>query len=54
MGIQAAQKRALSEHNLPELLAGGVYNSRIAELVRDRGITIVPTARDLASPAVCG
>src|SRR6516225_6760199 len=47
--VHAGQKRALSEHDLLELLAGGVYDTRIAELVRDRGITFVPTAADLAS-----
>src|SRR5690349_14525185 len=47
--VQAGQKRALSEHDLLELLAGGVYKTRIAELVRDRGITFVPTAADLVS-----
>src|SRR5215472_11968777 len=49
MGIQAAQKKALSEHDLLQLLGGGVYNARIVQLVRDRGITFVPSARDLAS-----
>jgi hypothetical protein len=45
----AAQKRALSAHDLLRLLAGGVYNSRIVELVQDRGTSFVPTPRDLAS-----
>jgi hypothetical protein len=49
IGVQAAQKRALSEHDLIELLARGVYNGRIAQLVRDRGISFVPSARDLGS-----
>jgi len=47
--VHAAQKKALSEHDLLELLAGGVYNARIAQLVQDRGITFVPTSRDLGS-----
>jgi hypothetical protein len=46
MSLQAAQKKALSEHDLLQLLAGGVYNGRIVQLVRDRGITFVPTAAD--------
>lgn len=46
---QAAQKRALSAHDLLALLAGGVYNARIVQLVRDRGITFVPTSHDLVS-----
>jgi hypothetical protein len=45
----AASNEALSEHNLLELLAGGVYNARIAELVQERGITFVPTADELDS-----
>jgi len=49
LGAEAAQKKALSEHNLLELLAGGVYNARIAQLVRDRGISFIPSARDLGS-----
>jgi hypothetical protein len=49
LGVQAAQKKALSEHDLLQLLLGGVYNPRIAQLVRDRGITFVPSARDLGS-----
>jgi hypothetical protein len=46
---QAAQKKALSAHDLLALLAGGVYNDRIAQLVRDRGINFVPTSSDLNS-----
>jgi hypothetical protein len=46
---QAAQKKALSPHDLLALLAGGVYNVRIAQLVRDRGINFVPTSSDLNS-----
>jgi len=49
IGLQAAQKKALSERNLLELLAGGVYNARIAQLVQDRGINFVPMSRDLGS-----
>lgn len=45
--VLAAERRPLSEHDLLELLAGGVYNARIAQLVRDRGISFVPSARDL-------
>ncbi|MBV8453898.1 MAG: DUF1329 domain-containing protein [Deltaproteobacteria bacterium] len=43
----AAASRTLSENDLLKLLAGGVYNARIALLVRDRGINFVPTAHDL-------
>src|SRR5215469_669523 len=49
IGIQAAQQKALSKHDLFQLLAGGVYNARIAQLVRERGITFVPNSRDLSS-----
>jgi Protein of unknown function (DUF1329) len=49
IGVQAAQKKALSEQDLLKLLAGGVYNARIAQLVQERGITFVPTAHDLGS-----
>src|SRR5690348_10648485 len=49
IGGQAAQRRALSAHDLYALLAGGVYNARIARLVQDRGITFVPTSHDLVS-----
>ncbi len=45
----AAEKNALSEHDLLELLAGGVYNARIVQLVQERGITFVPTAGKLDS-----
>jgi hypothetical protein len=45
----AAGNKALSEHDLLELLAGGVYDGRIAELVQERGITFVPTADELDS-----
>src|SRR6516225_11057872 len=45
----AAQKKALSERDLLQLLAGGVYNARIMQLVQDRGITFVPTSHDLNS-----
>jgi Protein of unknown function (DUF1329) len=48
-GGQAAQKKALSEYDLLRLLNGGVYNARIAQLVKDRGITFVPSSHDLAS-----
>jgi hypothetical protein len=43
----AAASEALSENDLLRLLAGGVYNARIASLVHDRGIDFVPTAHDL-------
>jgi Protein of unknown function (DUF1329) len=49
ISVQAAQKKALSERDLLELLAGGVYNARIAQLVQDRGINFVLTSRDLGS-----
>jgi hypothetical protein len=49
IGAGAAQKKALSEHDLLELLAGGVYNARITQLVQDRGITFLPTSSDLSS-----
>ena len=49
IGVEAAQKKALSERDLLELLAGGVYNARITQLVKDRGITFVPTSHDLNS-----
>jgi hypothetical protein len=51
---QAAQNRALSESDLLRLLNGGVYNGRIAQLIRDRGITFVPTPHDLASLRLAG
>src|SRR5215831_14100054 len=47
--VRAAQNKALSERDLLELLAGGVYNARITQLVQDRGITFVPTSHDLNS-----
>ena len=47
--VHAAQKKPLSERDLLQLLAGGVYNARIAQLVQDRGITFVPTSHDLSS-----
>jgi hypothetical protein len=43
----AAASKTLSENDLLKLLAGGVYNDRIASLVHDRGINFVPTANDL-------
>ncbi|GEM_PF-2709503 len=42
-----AQTKSLSENDLLKLLAGGVYNARIASLVRYRGINFAPTAHDL-------
>ena len=48
-GLQAAHRRALSEHDLVELLAGGVYSARLVQLVRERGITFVPNAPDLSA-----
>src|SRR5438105_14577042 len=54
MSVYAAQNRALSEHDLLRLLAGGVYNSRMVQLVKDRGITFSPTARDLTSLRLAG
>jgi Protein of unknown function (DUF1329) len=49
IAVQAAQKKALSERDLIELLAGGVYNARIVRLIHDRGISFVPTLHDLSS-----
>jgi hypothetical protein len=43
----AAASKTLSENDLLKLLAGGVYNARIASLVHYRGINFVPTAHDL-------
>src|ERR1700739_2039537 len=43
----AAAGNTLSENDLLKLLAGGVYNARIASLVHYRGINFVPTAHDL-------
>ena len=48
-GVSAAKRKPLSQHDLLELLAGGVYNARIAQLVRDRGVSFVPSAHDLDS-----
>jgi hypothetical protein len=45
--LHAAQKKALSVQDLLQLLAGGVYDARITQLVQDRGITFVPTSHDL-------
>jgi hypothetical protein len=45
----ATGNKALSEHDLLELLTGDVYNGRIAELVRKRGISFVPTIDELDS-----
>ncbi|HJU11172.1 MAG TPA: hypothetical protein VJ728_09865 [Candidatus Binataceae bacterium] len=42
-----AEIKALTQEDLVELLQGGVYNARIAELVRERGISFVPTERNL-------
>ena len=39
--------RPLTETDLLKLLAGGVYCSRVAALVRERGIAFSPTKRDL-------
>lgn len=39
--------RPLTESDLLTLLAGGVYCSRVATLVRERGIAFSPTKRDL-------
>jgi hypothetical protein len=50
----AAQKKALSENDLLELLQGGVYNARIAQLVQDRGITFVPSPHNLSSLRLAG
>ncbi len=48
-GTNAGQSRSLSQNDLLKLLAGGVYPSRVADLVEARGITFTPTQRDLAS-----
>jgi hypothetical protein len=45
--LYAAQQRPLTERDLLALLAGGVYSSRIAALVEERGITFVVTPADL-------
>jgi hypothetical protein len=47
--VRAVQKLPLTENDLLRLLEGGVYNARVAALVRDRGITFIPTNRDLES-----
>jgi len=47
--VRAAQNKALSERDVLELLAGGVYNARITKLIQDRGITFIPTSHDLNS-----
>jgi hypothetical protein len=41
--ISAAQKQPLTERDVIALLRGGVYSSRIAALVEDRGITFDAT-----------
>src|SRR5690349_3647627 len=43
----AAGRKPLSEYDLLELLGGGVYNARIVELIRQCGISFVPTTNDL-------
>jgi hypothetical protein len=45
--VFAEHKRPLTEHDLVALLAGGVYSSRVAALVEDRGIAFVPTQASL-------
>ena len=47
VAANAAARKTLSENDLLKLLAGRVYNARIASLVRYRGINFVPTAHDL-------
>jgi len=47
VATSAAASKTLSENDLLRLLAGGVYNARIASLVHNRGINFVPTAHDL-------
>ena len=49
VAASAAAGNTLSENDLLKLLAGGVYNDRIASLVHYRGINFVPTAHDLES-----
>ncbi|HJU12417.1 MAG TPA: DUF1329 domain-containing protein [Candidatus Binataceae bacterium] len=39
----------MSEQDLLQLLAGGVYNARIAQLVHDRGISFLPEGHDLSA-----
>jgi hypothetical protein len=46
-GTAAEGSRTLSETDLLKLLAGGVYQARIASLVHYRRINFVPTAHDL-------
>src|SRR5690349_21378581 len=41
------KSRPLTNNDLLTLLAGGVYCSRVAMLVRERGIAFSPTKRDL-------
>lgn len=48
LGRGAAASKSLSENDLLKLLQGGVYNARIASLVRYRGINFVPTRHDVA------
>src|SRR5262249_48214049 len=45
----SAQPQGLSKLDLLKLLSGGFYNARIADLVRERGISFVPDSRDLNS-----
>jgi hypothetical protein len=40
-------EKGLSEHDLLVLLDGGVYNARIVQLVRDRGVSFAPTTNEL-------
>jgi hypothetical protein len=47
--VLAAQNKALSEHDLLELLGGGVYTARIVKLIHDHGICFAPTTQDLDS-----
>src|ERR1700752_2967482 len=41
------QKRALTENDLLQLLAGGVYSRRVAALVQEHGLAFSPTRSDL-------
>jgi len=45
--VHAAQGKPLTQSDLLKLLSGGVYNSRIAAIVHDRGIAFPPTKRNL-------
>ena len=45
--LAARQQKPLSERDLIELLAGGVYSGRIEALIEDRGIAFVPTRASL-------